>query len=278
MAIISISGYKGSGKNTVAAIIQYYTSKEPYQVSLQEYIMSKWLHTSQNNNWEVKSFATKLKKICALLLDVPVENFEDQKFKESVLPEMWACWKLTFQTEHNDIEHSIWKVFSTEDEAREYMDNNYIVGGTLKHFIPTYREVLQFVGTNLFRNQFHPDVWVLSLFNDYKSTYLNNLWYNNKGVYEVTEQDEIIHKPEFPNWIIADTRFPGELKAIQERNGICTRVYREDLGSQPRDLHESETALGGYAFDWIFMNTEDIPYLENQVKEFLKYYKIPYHE
>jgi hypothetical protein len=68
MAIISLSGKIGSGKDTVAQIIQECT---PY------------------HNWEVKKWAGKLKVIAEIISGIPKEKFEDQDFKYTNLPECW---------------------------------------------------------------------------------------------------------------------------------------------------------------------------------------------
>jgi hypothetical protein len=68
MAIISLSGKIGSGKDTVAQIIQECT---PY------------------HKWEVKKWAGKLKVIAELITGIPKEKFEDQDFKYTNLPECW---------------------------------------------------------------------------------------------------------------------------------------------------------------------------------------------
>ena len=66
--IISITGKIGSGKDTVAQIIQECT---PY------------------HKWEVKKWAGKLKVIAELITGIPKEKFEDQDFKYTNLPECW---------------------------------------------------------------------------------------------------------------------------------------------------------------------------------------------
>ena len=66
--IISITGKIGSGKDTVAQIIQECT---PY------------------HNWEVKKWAGKLKAIAEMISGIPKEKFEDQDFKYTKLPECW---------------------------------------------------------------------------------------------------------------------------------------------------------------------------------------------
>ncbi len=65
--LIGISGKIGSGKDTVAAMIQ-----ELYP------------------QYEVKKFAGKLKDIASILTGIPVEKFEDQEFKKTDLGKEWS--------------------------------------------------------------------------------------------------------------------------------------------------------------------------------------------
>ena len=66
--IISISGTIGSGKDTVAQIIQ---------------------KISAYHNWEIQKWAGKLKTIGEIILGIPKEKFEDQEFKYTNLPAIW---------------------------------------------------------------------------------------------------------------------------------------------------------------------------------------------
>ena len=75
--IIGISGYSGSGKDLVGTIIQ--------EISL--------------NKWHIKKWAGKLKTIASILTGIPVENFEDQEFKKTLLgPESVSYTHLTLPT------------------------------------------------------------------------------------------------------------------------------------------------------------------------------------
>ena len=67
--IIGISGYAGSGKDTLAGIIQQHDPR-----------------------WEVRKFADKLKQVAAILLGCHHLDFEDQHFKRSPLPGQWDIW------------------------------------------------------------------------------------------------------------------------------------------------------------------------------------------
>lgn len=61
MAIIGLSGYAGSGKDTVAQMIQ---------------------ELQPDKNWQIKKFSGKLKQMASLLTGIDVKKFEDQNFKK----------------------------------------------------------------------------------------------------------------------------------------------------------------------------------------------------
>ena len=76
----------------------------------------------------------------------------------------------------------------------------------------------------------------------------------------------------YPNWIIADTRFPNEVKAIKEKDGIVIRINRE---TNYVSNHSSEIALDDYEdFDYTIDNNNCIDCLIEKVKEILKHEKI----
>lgn len=74
MAIIGINGYAGSGKDTVAQIIQ---------------------ELQPDKNWQIKKFSGKLKQMASLITKVPAEKFEEQEFKEkgtiSIVPNTYGA-------------------------------------------------------------------------------------------------------------------------------------------------------------------------------------------
>jgi hypothetical protein len=89
----------------------------------------------------------------------------------------------------------------------------------------TGRDVLQHVGTNIFR-QFHPSVWVDSCIRTIKK---HPAYYNNKPC------------------LVTDTRFPNEVEGVQMAGGKVIRLTRV---VNPNDTHPSETALDRENFDW----------------------------
>jgi hypothetical protein len=91
--------------------------------------------------------------------------------------------------------------------------------------------ILQMVGTDLYRKNIDNDFWVKML------------------GYQIHEENPKIA-------IIADVRFPNEVKWIEDNGGICIKVTRwvDTIGGEryyaddrPKD-HPSETALDDYGF------------------------------
>ena len=114
----------------------------------------------------------------------------------------------------------------------------------------TAREVMQFVGTDIFRKM-KQDVWAGATIN------------------KITNEQKDIA-------LIADCRFPNEVEAVKNAGGIVIKLTRNPYNSN----HISETALDpeNYDhsnFDMILDNTNIS--IEQQVKrvvEFLKYKKV----
>ena len=91
----------------------------------------------------------------------------------------------------------------------------------------------------------------------------------------------------YPNWIITDVRFPNELQAIKDRDGIIIRVNRsikipneitetafgKNTSSKIVTInfneHSSETALDNTEFDYVIDNNSTIEELIKKVKEIL---------
>jgi hypothetical protein len=183
--IIGISGRMGSGKNTVGDIIE------------------KICLTNEGPVFEQKSFAGKLKQIASLLTGIPVEKFEDQEFKKTLLSPEWG-------TIHTNPLNSI-PVF--EDVRFLHM--------------MSVRELLQKLGTEAMRDGLHENVWVNALFADYKSK-RELLQADGTWIESDTGEVDFAVSIKYPKWIITDMRFPNEMEAIIEKGGITIRVVRNN--------------------------------------------------
>ncbi len=222
--IIGLSGKSGSGKNLAAALILYniWQSKK-FEVSGSELpSFETFLVNSEYTkmiDWELRAFADKVKDIVCLLIGCTKKDLESQEFKTTEVP---SCWQ-------------------TIKDAGEYPLYKY---GN----IPTYRQILQFIGTDLFRNQFNPEVWI----------------------------NAALSANPTPNIIITDCRFPNEADAILERGGILIRLQRNINKLSPSSInHSSETALDDYTkFTHIINNTGSIKNLEKSLIRILKYHNL----
>ena len=177
--LISISGRMGSGKDTAGKIIQ------------------DILETNVGPFWTIKKFASGVKELASIILDVPVEKFENQEFKESYLPSEWNTYRAVF-SDRSDF-HG-WEVVTNQ---------------------MTVREFLQKLGTDAMRNGLHTNVWVNMLMNEYKK-------------FQEMVPDAQSH---FPRWIITDTRFPNEYEALREKNALFIKIERPgiELNNHPSE-------------------------------------------
>jgi len=132
----------------------------------------------------------------------------------------------------------------------------------------TPRLTLQLMGTNVIRNNFHSDIWFLTLENRYRKN-------QNQHV------------------VISDVRFPNEVDFIKNSGGILIRVQR---GLEPEwfefaksansgnteaqfimdtkyaHIHASETAWAGTEVDFIIDNNGTLEQLDTQIEYFINKY------
>lgn len=253
--LIGISGHSGHGKDLVASIIQYLIAYKKYNGAdsmIEDELklgFSANKDYSEVSDWKIVKFADKLKDIICLLIGCTRADLESQEFKSKELGEEW------------------WRYYHPID----------VLGRIIEHqvlFKPTPRYLLQTIGTNLIRNQLHENAWINATFADYKE---KDDWLNTP----------LGEKPVkfYPNWIISDTRFENEVKAIKDRGGIIIRVKKPcPLCGKYNNMfcshgyhgpeHESETALDDYQFDEVIENNGTIEDLIEKVKIILIKYNI----
>lgn len=137
---------------------------------------------------------------------------------------------------------------------RETVDNWWAARLDMPDFSP--RIALQRVGTDVFRQHFHPDIWVAAC----------------------ERQIEMTDK----NVVISDCRFFNELDVIKRLGGTTAVVWRKDkpdwwqtachtninntndMSTQYPDVHRSEWSWAGWKFDEILDNTRDLDHLRKQ--------------
>lgn len=273
--IIGIAGKKQSGKNTVANLIQYYIAIEK-KPSIEELIPFKAViekdeiaGAAETSGWYQKGFAKKVKVIASIITGIPVSVMDSEEYKSQTLSNMTGNdWKVYVV---NNLQEAM---FSKKEEAVNFIryiyqnDKMKVPDSYFKEYDITLRELLQKIGTDLFRDMIHPDVWVKALMDEYRPIdYESKVDPDrvNNATYQI---------PIYPNWIITDVRFPNEVSAVKEEKGLIIKVVRP-LEGELHSNHASETALNDYSeWDWIINNDGNINKLAFEVTKMLREFKL----
>lgn len=143
------------------------------------------------------------------------------------------------------------KMFAFADPVKETL----IKAGLVTHeeaYItkpPRCRELMQKIGTDIFREQVSPDFWI------------------KKTAEEITKYCESKDEDTNINIVIHDVRFLNEARAISSANGILIRIVGKH--TEP-DSHISETEQELIRCDRILTNLGTIEELKNSVYNVLK--------
>ncbi len=190
--LIGISGKMGSGKDTLAVVINYIADNfAPESIVHWEQSVKDW-------TYENKKYSEKLKYMVCFLLGCSRSDLEDRKFKETELGEEWwyyqygesLYWYKTEKTLLTRVMNSELLEPCTEEDL-----NNCLIK-------LTPRKLLQLLGTEAGRQIIHPNIWVNALFSDYETD---------------------------SKWIVTDVRFLNEAQAIKDKGGIMIRINRPQL-------------------------------------------------
>ena len=225
--LIAITGRKNSGKDTLFNIINYLMLKYKYTNTHEIFFDTFEKFINKNIDWQLfenKKFADKLKDIVCLLLDCTREQLEHRDFKEKQLGEEWWYYQLSQ-------DKIVPRFHYINDYDNQMCEERYLVK-------LTPRILMQKIGTDLFRNQLHPNIWI-------NSTFVN---YDEKC-----------------DWIITDLRFQDELDKVKKNNGIIINLQR-DICNDNLETHISEQLLFN-TFNFIITNNSTIDDLIEQVEK-----------
>jgi len=187
--IIGISGRKQSGKTT-----------------LSDYLCKK----IKRKNFTVKqySFATILKyDVCHKTLGVSLKNLYGT------------------DAQKNEMTEYLWDNFPLSIRVENSKEKNVYGGACPRIGFMTARELMQIVGTDIFRTYFDQYIWV------------------NACLRQIKEEQMDVS-------IINDVRFHSEVDFIVKQGGIIIRLLR----AVDSDAHSSEKDLDNYDFDCLLKN------------------------
>ncbi len=251
--ILGIAGRKGSGKNTIA---NYIIGAHMQSIG----ITRKFSITDEGQLWVTNLFdfpdcegvfdVTRSNQFMDNFLEeyvrpfVKLYSFADLLKQEVCMKVLGLTWEQCYESDDdkNSLTHLLWEDMPgiikedqlgmgcfTDKDGYVYTDGTGVSVesiGLVKTGQMTAREVLQYVGTNIFRKMYER-VWVDAL------------------IRKIKKEDSVLA-------IVADCRFPNEVQGIQQEGGKVIRLTRNP---HPEDQHDSETALDNHEeFDFVVDN------------------------
>lgn len=218
---IGIVGYAGSGKDTLAEMIREHHP---------EYINFK--------------FAGKLKEFCSELFDIPMEVFESQEKKsklgfyqfkstEEYVDKYYKVCESVLGITDRHVAEYLASVTTKEISVENRTDN------TTMTFKTSPREILQKIGTDVFRDHYSDTIWV--------------------GTIDRADKA-----------IVTDVRFPNEAEKIKESGGILVRIINVKQKDQEIMNHPSEKHIEDIECDYVIYNNGDsLEKLKQQTTKFM---------
>lgn len=213
--IISLSGKKSSGKNTVAKFIRSYFAKNVYKTDVDRC-------TSEF------SFADELKEFCINVLGLRKEQcYGNEEDKNTLTNYSWEIapsflrWKFDERNTKLILDLTLKSKMTSDDLKHYYYRQVSLESGFHKTGLMTAREIMKIFGTDLIRDTFG-NIWA-------ESTIRRISRYN------------------FPVSLITDNRFPSEVSTVlREPKGFVIRLTRY---IHTDDIHDSEIALDNFNWD-----------------------------
>lgn len=231
--IISIQGYKGSGKNEVASMLQFILNTP--KIFHNYFLYQNFRDVNyRNDKFQIVSYANTLKEITGALLGVPVSFFEDRNFKENTYVD-FTTLSLIERDEITDKK----KILTDTKFAKEVkrLDMNLA-----RNYYLSVRQVLQYLGTEIIRHYFGDDTWVLTTL-----------------------------RSEFNKIIISDQRFINEYNKSKENGAFVIHVTRPGCvaGTHASEL-ELKTLEEQNMYDVLIENNGSLKDLFNECKRIIK--------
>lgn len=289
--IIGVSSKRSADKNTVGNIIKLLVYNDTRSkasnnkdVSLSDFLkLDNSMH--QLTNWQIKKFNDKLKDILCILINCTKAQLRNIDFKNTELGEDWWYYRRYIGNDHKAKPYyeliSLYDYNNIKEDSKMFLSLYKLTPRLLSHLI----------GTKCGIDIIHPNIWINALMSEYKplvsvSFAIMDLGMNNSQLEKKGQTIPI----EYPNWIITDMRFPNELEAVKQKNGITIRVNRNIVKpififEEPADNehkskyiagfgsykpeHVSETTLDNATFDYIIDNNDKIEELIEKIKEIL---------
>lgn len=224
--LIAIAGLKGSGKDSAAHMLEYILNAPALFRSYFWYkIFKKW-----PGKWHTTAFAKPLKQTLSILLNKPLEWFEDRYNKENVFVQLDTL----ILVDRSDIQCSL-NVLSENKFSKLIKTGEPFPEGTYL----SIRQLMQYYGTEVMRKYIGDKTWINATLNacDGKHT------------------------------IISDLRFKVEYDEIKANGGEVWYIARADcLPGSHRSEQEVIDMENHNMFDEVFVNDYSFKDLYDTIK------------
>lgn len=225
--LIAVAGLKDSGKTTAAQMLNYLLNAPNIFRNYWWYkIFKKWPF---NHKWETTAFAKPLKQSLAVILNKPVEWFDNRKNKENYFVDLSTL--------------NIYSKSVTQ-EGIQLSENKFQKYVKLGEPLPTeqlvsIRQMMQYYGTNVIRKYLGDKTWINATLN------------------------KVTHK----NIIVSDLRFRVELNEIKQQKGVSVYILRDSAKPGTHASEREVVELNDEnAFDYIVKNNGTLKDLFNNLK------------
>lgn len=161
-------------------------------------------------------FAGSGKDTAADFIKAELEKENIIVYKDSFANKLKDVISILMSWDRNLLQGSTIESRNWREQPDEFWSN--VVGYPI-----TPRQIMQKIGTDLLRNQFSKSIWIASLFAKYQNKHENSVI------------------------LITDCRFPNEIDAVEQKNGLIVQISRESDPKDYTNLHESEYAWKNYA-------------------------------
>lgn len=241
--IVLLCGKKGSGKSTVAEIVQKHQS-----------------------NVAVIAFADPVKRICHRILEIPSSTLWGESAKREVVdPSKSAANEIFWRRARKNIEKQLKEEyipgFSQEKQYLDWLED--LRKKSEKGLSP--RTALQVLGTDFVRKA-SPNAWVY-LANSTAKALIEQPGRKYNPVKGIEEDENSV----CDMVVIADGRFRNEITSVTSSGGKAWRIERNSI--KVTDQHQSEVEMDqipSYFFDAVFYNNRSKSDLEIDVRVALK--------
>ena len=157
--IIGIAGTKGSGKDTVANMINYIFAKGITNATYANYVvMAK--KTQYTKSDRIIHFADVPKQIVSLMFGIPIDKLNDRKYKDEMFYNLNSGTFLEPMTVALDVIKDSKYAIIDIDYLKSYSLAKAIKHNIGKIPIIKVRTLLQYIGTEIGRKQLFDDIWV----------------------------------------------------------------------------------------------------------------------